>query len=100
MLTPEGARILLTNLGDLRIRVSDGTTSAVSPATHEIRGVISEAPTLVVSAMFGVDEANFAWREYAILLGDVAIDVEQGDYGRKQGGEWSVDCSLSLVTSP
>ena len=99
MLTAEGAAWLwqLASASGLQIVVSDGTQEASVPA--EVRGIVQDegSATLTLECIFGAEVANFDWSRREVRAGDVVIDVEEKDRGRKaQGAEWSMEVAIEL----
>ena len=97
MITADGARWLLALVAaavtNASIVVRDGSgASASANATARVDG-----GELVLTAVFGEDEANFSWRERALLVGGVEVDVERRDEGRKAPGQvWTVETVLLM----
>ena len=59
--------------------------------------------TLVFRASFNNDTANFEWNEAAITngtgVGNVAINRKVSSMGTKNGGTWTLQISISLVSA-
>ena len=59
--------------------------------------------TLIFRASFNNDTANFEWNEAAITngtgVGNVAINRKVSSMGTKNGGTWTLQISISLVSA-
>lgn len=97
MITEAGARWLLAlvaaAVGNAQIVVRDGSGAS---ATENATASVVDGD-LVLTAVFGEDEANFSWRERVLMVGGNEVDVERRDEGRKApGAVWTVETVLSM----
>lgn len=105
MLTPEG----LTRLWAILAGQSDdslaGARLVVRNGTQEASAELDGPPTvagatIAMRATFGDQQANFEWSSRDIVSAQgVVIDHEEQDFGRKQGGEWTLEAAIDLTTS-
>lgn len=60
--------------------------------------------TMVFAATFGDNVANFEWREISVVNGTgssaVSLNRKAGDFGTKATGTWTIQISISLVSTP
>lgn len=96
--TPEGlswlARLLAEEAEQACIVVSDGGELR---ATARASSITPEGGQVTFTATFGEGDANFEWRKRDLVLGNVVIDSEEQDQGRKVTGTiWTVEVTIDL----
>jgi hypothetical protein len=83
------------SLGAARLVVRNGTQEA----SAELDGPPAiEGGTITLRATFGEQDANFEWSSRDVVSDQgVVIDHEEHDFGRKQGGEWTLEAAIDLA---
>lgn len=103
MLTTEGATLLWEIAAGLSDDTIAGGSVAVTDGTQRAAAPLDAPPavrdgTLVVTATFGENDANFTWASTEVLsAAGVVIDREASDSGRKAPGAiWTLETVLAF----
>lgn len=104
MFTPEGINLTLGALapllagGQLRVLDGDNEPGEAQSATAPVGEIDLRDGTLIMSATFGEQEANFDWRAREVLTADgTVLDRIVEDLGRKAPGSvWTLEAVVSL----
>lgn len=94
MLTPDGVNWVLglieANVEGAVMVVTDGSERAQAPVE-----VQRADEGVVARAVFGADDANFAWGRRSLIVGGVAVDVEQNEGSKSRGQVWTAETLLT-----